>query len=61
MKPAPTWLKNTSIIVSAVVGGIFYGEGLRTSDDTLIYSGVTLIMIALISGIFVKGLHKDEA
>ena len=61
MKHAPKWLKNISIIVSAVVGGIFYGEGLRTSDDTLIYSGVTLIMIALISGIFVKGLHKDEA
>lgn len=60
MKRAPKWLKNISIIVSALVGGIFYGEGLRTTDDTLIYSGVALIMIALVSGLFVKGLHTDE-
>ena len=42
-----------SLAVTGLVGGIFYGVGLNDSDDTLIYSGVVLIMIAMVSAIFV--------
>lgn len=49
MIPAPKWLKSISLAVTTIVGFIFYGVGLKDSDDTLIYSGVVLIMIGLLS------------
>ena len=61
MKPAPKWLKHTSIAVSSVVGAIFYVEGLRGSDDTLTYSGVVLIMIALLSWVASIKVEDSEA
>jgi hypothetical protein len=48
MTPAPNWLKTISISVTTTVGFIFYGVGLHDSDDTLIYSGVALIMTGLL-------------
>ncbi len=49
MIPAPQWLKNTSVAVTTLVGAIFYGVGLHDHDDILIYSGVVLITIGLVS------------
>ena len=51
MIPAPKWLYMTSIAVSTIVGAIFYGVGLYDSNDTLIHSGIVLIVIAMLSAV----------
>lgn len=53
------WIKNVSIAVTTVVGMIFYGVGLHDTDDTLIYSGVVLIAIGMISAIAVMKMSED--
>lgn len=60
MKKAPTWFKTISIATTSIVGVIFYVVGMMDKDDTLIYSGVGLIMIGLICALFVKGLLDEE-
>jgi len=59
MKPAPKWLKSISIAVTTIVGAIFYVVGLKDSDDTLIYSGVVLIVIGLFS--WVATIKVDDS
>ena len=59
MIPAPKWLKNTSLAVTTIVGAIFYGVGLKDSDDTLIYSGVVLIIIGLLSWVATIKVDPD--
>ena len=60
MKRAPKWLYSTSICVTTLVGAFFYGVGLKDSDDTLIYSGVVLIMIGLLSAVAYTKVHPVE-
>lgn len=60
MIPAPKWLKTTSIAVTTTVGAIFYGVGLHDSDDTLIYSGVALIIIGLVSWVLTTKMDPDS-
>ncbi len=59
MIPAPKWLKTISISVTTIVGAIFYGVGLHDRDDTLIYSGVVLIMIGLLCIIAIMSIPND--
>ena len=59
MTPAPKWLKHTSLAVTTIVGAIFYAEGLMNSDDTLIYSGVVLIIIGLLSWVATIKVDPD--
>jgi hypothetical protein len=59
MTPAPNWLKSTSLAVTTIVGFIFYGVGLKDSDDTLIYSGVALIIIGLLSWVATIKVDPD--
>ena len=51
VKPAPNWLKTISIAVTTTVGAIFYVVGLMDNDDTLLYSGASLILIGLLSAL----------
>lgn len=60
MKPAPTWLKTISIATTSIVGTIFYVVGLKDSDDTLIYSGVALIMTGLICAVITWKDNVEE-
>jgi hypothetical protein len=61
MIPAPKWLKSISLAVTTTVGFIFYGVGLHDNDDTLIYSGVVLIMIGLLSWVASIKVTDNEA
>ena len=46
-------------LLTFIVGAIFYGVGLKDSDDTLIYSGVALIIIGLLSWVATIKVDPD--